>query len=101
MRMRMGMGMGAWVQGDSASPVRGACSRGMLFTPKKDTLQRYPTHPAGATAAARRSSKTSPADPVSRGTLPTAPAPTTRRCERRTLFHGRTAARRQMGKWAR
>jgi hypothetical protein len=42
----------------------------------------------------------SPADPVSRGTLPTAPAPTPRSCKRLRFFHGRTAARRQMGKWA-
>lgn len=36
-----------------------------------------------------------------RGTLPTAPAPTTRSSERVRFFHGSTAARRQMGKWAR
>jgi hypothetical protein len=47
-----------------------------------------------------RSQAESPADPVSRGTLPTAPAPTSRSCQRLRFFHGRTAARRQMGKWA-
>jgi hypothetical protein len=31
----------------------------------------------------------------------TVPAPTSKRCESVRFFHGRTAARRQMGKWAR
>jgi len=55
------------------------------------------SHAACASPLARSQS---PADPVSRGTLPTAPAPTPRSCERLRFFHGRTAARRQMGKWA-
>ena len=63
--------------------------------PPTHVPQRYPTH-------TRRQIHTqkSPADPVSHGTLPTAPAPTPRSCKRLRFFHGRTAARRQMGKWA-
>lgn len=69
--------------------------------PPTHVPQRYPTH----TTHARSQADThhcceSPADPVSRGTLPTAPAPTPRSCKRLRFFHGRTAARRQMGKWA-
>lgn len=103
-RMRMGMdGNERSVQGDSASPVRGACSRGMAWystAPPTYTRpsQRYPTHTPSTHAHAGR--QQSPADPVSRGTLPTAPAPTPRSCKRLRFFHGRTAARRQMGKWA-
>jgi hypothetical protein len=81
-----------------ASPVRGACSlarHGMVF-------HHLHTSPSATRHTRRRSRQAdkSPADPVSRGTLPTAPAPTPRSCKRLRFFHGRTAARRQMGKWA-
>ena len=91
------------VQGDSASPVRGACSGGMAWY--STTYTRPPALPDTHHTHARSQADThhcceSPADPVSRGTLPTAPAPTPRSCKRLRFFHGRTAARRQMGKWA-
>jgi len=98
-RMRMGMdGNERSVQGDSASPVRGACSGGMAWY-STTTNTRPPALPDTHTLADTLHAE-SPADPVSRGTLPTAPAPTPRSCKRLRFFHGRTAARRQMGKWA-
>ena len=69
--------------------------------PRTHVPQRYPTHThSRAHADTHTLHAESPADPVSRGTLPTAPAPTPRSCKRLRFFHGRTAARRQMGKWA-
>jgi hypothetical protein len=79
---------GRWecVQGESASRVRGLSRHGI------SRPQRYPT----------RSIRTESSRPCfESGTLPTAPAPTTRSSERVRFFHGSTAARRQMGKWAR
>ena len=64
-RMRMGMdGNERSVQGDSASPVRGACSRGMAWystAPPTYTRpsQRYPTHtPSTPTQADNRVQQT-------------------------------------------
>ena len=77
---------------------------GMVFTSPPQTSQRYlPTatrHHPRPCPRCQTCQTQSPADPVSCGTLPTAPAPTPRSCKRLRFFHGRTAAQRQMGKWA-
>jgi len=66
------MGMRAWVQGDSASPVRGACSRGMVFTSPAlpdtpQTLLRESSRPCFARDAANGASTDTqelPAPPI-------------------------------------
>ena len=73
---------------------------GMVFHSTTYLHTSLPALPDTHTQHAHAGRQQSPADPVSRGTLPTAPAPTPRSCKRLRFFHGRTAARRQMGKWA-
>ena len=102
-RMRMGMdGNERSVQGDSASPVRGACSSGMAWystAPPTYTRpsQRYPTHtPSTPTQADNRVQQTL----FRAGRCQRRQHRHPGVCKRLRFFHGRTAARRQMGKWA-